>query len=57
MFNFQFVCVESLATAISDLFPAVLRKEGRREILVLVIAVVCFLLGLPFVTEVRDNYI
>ncbi|KAM7378277.1 hypothetical protein PAMA_013260 [Pampus argenteus] len=47
----QFVCVESLATAITDMFPYKLRRPGRREILVLVIAVVCFLLGLPLVTE------
>ncbi|KAF7670032.1 hypothetical protein LDENG_00074300 [Lucifuga dentata] len=47
----QFVCVESLATAISDMFPRFLRRPGAREILVLVIAVVCFLLGLPLVTE------
>ncbi|XP_061570710.1 sodium- and chloride-dependent betaine transporter-like [Cololabis saira] len=47
----QFVCVESLATAITDLFPARLRRPGAREILVLVIAVVCFLLGLPFITD------
>ncbi|XP_062373479.1 sodium- and chloride-dependent GABA transporter 2-like [Sardina pilchardus] len=47
----QFVCVESLATAISDLFPGELRKRGRREILVLVIAIVCFLFGLPFITQ------
>ncbi|XP_008398863.1 sodium- and chloride-dependent GABA transporter 2-like isoform X2 [Poecilia reticulata] len=47
----QFVCVESLATAITDLFPSRLRRPGAREILVLVIAVTCFLLGLPFVTE------
>uniref|UniRef100_A0A3B1J374 Transporter n=1 Tax=Astyanax mexicanus TaxID=7994 RepID=A0A3B1J374_ASTMX len=46
----QFVCVESLATALTDVFPRVLRKPNRREILVLVIAVVCFLLGLPLVT-------
>ncbi|KAI4899796.1 hypothetical protein NFI96_001145 [Prochilodus magdalenae] len=46
----QFVCVESLATALTDVFPEVLRKPWRREILVLVIAVVCFLLGLPLVT-------
>ncbi|XP_031438247.1 sodium- and chloride-dependent betaine transporter-like [Clupea harengus] len=51
--NVQFVCVESLATAISDLFPVELRskKKGRQEILVLVIATVCFLLGLPFITQ------
>uniref|UniRef100_A0A8C7ZCL6 Transporter n=1 Tax=Oryzias sinensis TaxID=183150 RepID=A0A8C7ZCL6_9TELE len=48
----QFVCVESLATAITDLFPSRLRKPGAREILVLVIAVICFLFGLPFVTQV-----
>ncbi|XP_030630095.1 sodium- and chloride-dependent betaine transporter-like [Chanos chanos] len=47
----QFVCVESFATALTDLFPGVLRKPGRREILVLIIAVFCFLLGLPLVTE------
>ncbi|XP_035383929.1 sodium- and chloride-dependent GABA transporter 2-like isoform X1 [Electrophorus electricus] len=47
----QFVCVESLATALTDLFPGVLRKPKRREILVLVIAVICFLLGLPLITQ------
>uniref|UniRef100_A0A3Q2DYN2 Transporter n=1 Tax=Cyprinodon variegatus TaxID=28743 RepID=A0A3Q2DYN2_CYPVA len=47
----QFVCIESLATAITDLFPSRLRRPGARELLVLVIAVICFLLGLMFVTE------
>ncbi|TSK13157.1 Sodium- and chloride-dependent GABA transporter 2 [Bagarius yarrelli] len=47
----QFVCVESLATAFTDVFPNILRKPKRREILVLLIAVVCFLLGLPLVTK------
>ncbi|XP_036375603.1 sodium- and chloride-dependent betaine transporter-like [Megalops cyprinoides] len=47
----QFVCVESLATAITDMFPRALRRPGRREILVLLIAVFCFLLGLPLVTN------
>lgn len=51
----QFVCVESLATSITDMFPNVLRRSGRREILVLVIAVVCFLLGLPLITEVGER--
>lgn len=46
----QFVCVESLATAITDQFPHYLRRRGGREILVLVIAVVCFLLALPLVS-------
>lgn len=47
----QFVCVESLATAITDMFPHYLRRPKAREILVLVIAIVCFLLGLPMVCE------
>lgn len=46
------MCVESLATSITDLFPRQLRKPGARELLVLAIAVICFLLGLPLVTEV-----
>lgn len=45
----QFVCVESLATAIIDMFPHFLRRPRAREILVLVIAVSCFLLALPLV--------
>ncbi|XP_029017878.1 sodium- and chloride-dependent GABA transporter 2-like isoform X2 [Betta splendens] len=47
----QFVCVESLSTTLTDMFPRQLRKPGAREILVLVIAVVCFLLGLPLISE------
>lgn len=51
----QFVCVESLATSITDIFPRQLRKPGARELLVLAIAVVCFLLGLPLVTQVSSK--
>ncbi|KAL8222166.1 UNVERIFIED_CONTAM: hypothetical protein K2H54_075066 [Gekko kuhli] len=47
----QFVCVESLVTAIVDLFPEIFRKKGRRELLILGIAVICYLLGLLLVTE------
>lgn len=47
----QFVCVESLATSLSDLFPRQLRRPRARELLVLAIAVVCFLLGLPLISE------
>ncbi|XP_073336416.1 sodium- and chloride-dependent betaine transporter-like [Pagrus major] len=47
----QFVCVESLATSITDMFPRRLRRPHARELLVLVIAVVCFLLGLPLLTD------
>uniref|UniRef100_A0A8B9D3W9 Transporter n=1 Tax=Anser cygnoides TaxID=8845 RepID=A0A8B9D3W9_ANSCY len=47
----QFVCVESMVTALIDMFPAVFRKKGRRELLILAIAVICYLLGLLLVTE------
>ncbi|XP_034982802.1 sodium- and chloride-dependent betaine transporter [Zootoca vivipara] len=47
----QFVCVESLVTAIVDLFPDIFRKKGRREMLILGIAVICYLVGLLLVTE------
>lgn len=48
----QFVCVECLVTASVDMFPRQLRKSGRRELLILTIAVTCYLIGLFMVTEV-----
>nr|XP_042702563.1 sodium- and chloride-dependent betaine transporter-like [Chrysemys picta bellii] len=47
----QFICVESLVTAIIDMYPEVLQKKGHRELLTLAIAVICYLLGLMLVTE------
>ncbi|KAM9388120.1 LOW QUALITY PROTEIN: sodium- and chloride-dependent betaine transporter-like [Phaethornis superciliosus] len=47
----QFVCVESMVTAVIDLFPGVFRRKGRRELLILAIAVICYLVGLLLVTE------
>nr|XP_019566855.1 PREDICTED: sodium- and chloride-dependent betaine transporter isoform X2 [Rhinolophus sinicus] len=47
----QFVCVECLVTASVDMFPRQLRKSGRRELLILAIAVTCYLIGLFLVTE------
>ncbi|XP_019400132.1 PREDICTED: sodium- and chloride-dependent betaine transporter-like [Crocodylus porosus] len=47
----QFVCVESLVTAIVDMYPEVFRRKGRRELLILFIAFICYLLGLMLVTE------
>ncbi|XP_064417128.1 sodium- and chloride-dependent GABA transporter 2-like [Latimeria chalumnae] len=47
----QFVCVESLVTAIVDLYPAVFRQKYRRELLILLIAIVCYFIGLVLVTE------
>ncbi|XP_022432983.1 sodium- and chloride-dependent betaine transporter isoform X4 [Delphinapterus leucas] len=47
----QFVCVECLVTASVDMFPRQLRKSGRRELLILAIVVLCYLIGLFLVTE------
>ncbi|XP_003461825.1 sodium- and chloride-dependent betaine transporter isoform X1 [Cavia porcellus] len=47
----QFVCMECLVTAFVDMFPQQLRKRGRRELLILGISVVCYLVGLLLVTE------
>lgn len=45
--------MECLVTASMDMFPQQLRKGGRRELLILGVAIVCYLLGLLLVTEVR----
>ncbi|XP_073932424.1 sodium- and chloride-dependent betaine transporter isoform X4 [Castor canadensis] len=47
----QFVCMECLVTASVDMFPRQLRKTGRRELLILAIAVLCYLMGLLLVTQ------
>lgn len=39
-------------TASMDMFPRQLRKSGRRELLILAVAVICYLIGLFLVTEV-----
>lgn len=50
----QFVCVESLVTAMVDMHPSLFRRKNRRELLILVVAVVSFLVGLIMLTEVMD---
>ncbi|XP_074050793.1 sodium- and chloride-dependent GABA transporter 2 isoform X2 [Macrotis lagotis] len=47
----QFVCVESLVTALVDMYPSILRKKNRRETLILVISVLSYLIGLIMLTE------
>ncbi|XP_061600345.1 sodium- and chloride-dependent GABA transporter 2-like [Cololabis saira] len=47
----QFVGLECVMTSVVDHFPAYLQQGYRREILLLIICCVCFLLGLPFVTQ------
>uniref|UniRef100_A0A8C4RH84 Transporter n=1 Tax=Erpetoichthys calabaricus TaxID=27687 RepID=A0A8C4RH84_ERPCA len=47
----QFVCMESILTAIVDMFPHVFQKERRRQLLLGVTSVLSFLVGLLMVTE------
>ncbi|XP_029698076.1 sodium- and chloride-dependent GABA transporter 2 isoform X2 [Takifugu rubripes] len=47
----QFVCVESLVTAVMDMYPSTFRRKYGRELLILGVAVVTYLLGLIMVTE------
>lgn len=48
----QFVCVESLVTAMVDMYPSIFRRKNRRELFILAVAVASFLLGLIMLTEV-----
>lgn len=48
----QFVQVESVITAIVDLFPNHLRKGKRREVLVAVVCIFDFLIGCTMVMQV-----
>uniref|UniRef100_A0A6I8PJP3 Transporter n=1 Tax=Ornithorhynchus anatinus TaxID=9258 RepID=A0A6I8PJP3_ORNAN len=47
----QFVCVESLVTALVDMYPHVFRKKNRRETLILGVSVISYLIGLVMLTE------
>ncbi|XP_032246895.1 sodium- and chloride-dependent GABA transporter 2 isoform X3 [Phoca vitulina] len=47
----QFVCVESLVTALVDMYPRVFRKKNRRELLILGVSVTSFFIGLVMLTE------
>uniref|UniRef100_A0A673JQ86 Transporter n=1 Tax=Sinocyclocheilus rhinocerous TaxID=307959 RepID=A0A673JQ86_9TELE len=49
----QFVCVESLVTAVVDMYPKTFRVGYRRELLILGMSVTSFLLGLIMLTEVK----
>ncbi|XP_053272998.1 sodium- and chloride-dependent GABA transporter 2 [Pleuronectes platessa] len=46
----QFVSLEALMTSVSDLYPHLIRRGHRRELLLLLICFVCFLVGLVMVT-------
>ncbi|KAM8971855.1 sodium- and chloride-dependent betaine transporter-like [Pelodytes ibericus] len=47
----QFIYVEALCLSIIDMYPETLRRGYRRELLILGISLICFLLGLILVTE------
>ncbi|XP_077399647.1 sodium- and chloride-dependent GABA transporter 2-like [Vanacampus margaritifer] len=47
----QFVCVESLMTAIVDMYPATFRRKNRRELFLLVVVFLSFLVGLIMLME------
>ncbi|XP_005805062.2 sodium- and chloride-dependent GABA transporter 2-like isoform X1 [Xiphophorus maculatus] len=46
----QFVSLEALMTSVTDLYPHVIRRGYRRELLLLLVCIVCFLIGLVMVT-------
>ncbi|CAM9972442.1 unnamed protein product [Lampetra fluviatilis] len=47
----QFVCVESLVTAMVDMYPKTFRFGRRRELLILCVSIISFFLGLIMLTE------
>ncbi|PKU36637.1 sodium- and chloride-dependent gaba transporter hypothetical protein [Limosa lapponica baueri] len=47
----QFVCVESLVTALVDMYPIIFRKKNRRETLILLVSILSYLVGLVMLTE------
>uniref|UniRef100_I3K2E5 Transporter n=1 Tax=Oreochromis niloticus TaxID=8128 RepID=I3K2E5_ORENI len=46
----QFVSLEALMTSVTDLYPHLIRRGHRRELLLLFVCIVCFLVGLVMVT-------
>lgn len=44
--------LEALMTSVTDLYPHLIRRGQRRELLLLLVCVVCFLMGLVMVTPV-----
>lgn len=51
----QFVGLESVITSLSDTYPSHIRKGYRRELLLLLICVFCYVLGLFLVSEVSSK--
>lgn len=51
----QFVSLEALMTSVTDLYPHLIRRGHRRELLLLFVCIVCFLVGLVMVTPVSHT--
>lgn len=51
---FQFAAVEAILTPIMDKWPKILYKPMNRMIFVGLYCILCFLVGLLLVTEVRN---
>ncbi|XP_076844900.1 sodium- and chloride-dependent GABA transporter 2-like isoform X2 [Brachyhypopomus gauderio] len=47
----QFVCMEVIITSVTDIFPTVLRRPGRREVFLLLFCLICFFSQIIMVTE------
>ncbi|XP_056157585.1 sodium- and chloride-dependent GABA transporter 2-like [Lampris incognitus] len=46
----QFVSLEALMTSVTDLYPQFIRRGRRRELVLLLVCLACFLIGLVMVT-------
>lgn len=51
----QFVGLESIMTSITDVYPSQIRKGYRRELLLLLLCTVCYILGLFLVSGVSST--
>ncbi|KAF7655455.1 hypothetical protein LDENG_00055740, partial [Lucifuga dentata] len=51
----QFVSLEALMTSVTDLYPHLIRRGRHRELLLLFVCMVCFLVGLVMVTPEQSD--
>ena len=51
------MCVESLVTAVVDMYPETFRRGYRRELLILGMSIVSFFVGLIMLTEVPSGFL
>ncbi|XP_019957211.1 solute carrier family 6 member 11a [Paralichthys olivaceus] len=60
----QFAGLESIMTSLTDIYPSQMRKGYRRELLLVLLSAVCFVLGLffvseggPYILQIFDHYV